>query len=118
MGLCAVAVPVVCLVIRRRSAELMKSPLSIEGDDNVVEQNIINEAPCGIFFAGTGNTLPGNTTSNTELATCEPFTLSFKALSLNSRAGAAMSSGFAFGGLSAITTDAAGLALRAATPAR
>ena len=68
--------------------------VSVEGNDNLIEKNVINEAPCGIFTSGTGNSLLANSIFNTELATCEPFTLFSKALSLDWRSRSAFSSGW------------------------
>jgi len=82
--------------------------LSIEGEDNLVENNVINEAPCGIYSNGTGNSLVHNSTFNTELTTCAPFTLTFRTLSLNTRSRSSSSFGL----------DAAGLVPRAPAPAR
>jgi parallel beta-helix repeat protein len=58
--------------------------LYVEGDGNRLERNTINEAPCGIF-AGTTNSLLDNSVFNTELTTCEPFSLARMALSLQSK---------------------------------
>ena len=78
---------------------------------------MINEAPCGIFTSGTGNRLLDNTIFNTELATCEPFTLSFQALSLDWRSRSAFS--LVLGDTSGqVARDPSGLVLRASTPAR
>jgi parallel beta-helix repeat protein len=89
--------------------------LSLEGNDNVVENNVINDATCGVFSAGSGNSLVGNSIFNTELVTCEPFTPAVQALTLSSRARSALSSsGLASGNV----RDASGVILRAATPVR
>ena len=93
--------------------------LYVEGNDNLIEKNVINEAPCGIFTSGTGNSLLANTISNTELATCEPFTLFSKALSLDWRSRSAFSSSLVLGDASGkVVRDPSGLVLRASTPAR
>src|SRR5262249_17976885 len=91
--------------------------LSVEGSDNLVETNVINDAPCGVFSDGSGNSLVGNSFFNTELTTCAPFQAP---LSLSSRARSVLSSGLARGNASgtAVVSDASGMILRAATPAR
>ena len=84
----------------------------VEGSGNRVEKNAINETPCGIF-ASPSNTLAGNTTFNTELATCVPFTL---AKLLASRASArSLSAGASTGFL---LKDASGVILREAAVVR
>jgi parallel beta-helix repeat protein len=93
--------------------------VSVEGDGNLVENNEINEAACGIFSSGAGNRLLLNTILNTELTTCEPFTLSFKALLLDPRGRSSFSAGLVLGATSGVVArDAAGMVLRAPTPAR
>jgi parallel beta-helix repeat protein len=109
--------------------------LSVEGDDNVVEKNVINDAPCGIFSTGAGNSLLDNASYNTELTTCEPFTLFSQAMTLISEGRSGFTSALAldgpsivkrgnFSGLAVenapvmVQRDSAGLVLRSATPAR
>jgi hypothetical protein len=53
----------------------------VEGDDNRIATNRINDAPCGIFTVGDDNTLEDNTFFNTDLTTCEPFMLLRQSLS-------------------------------------
>jgi hypothetical protein len=93
--------------------------VSVQGNNNLVEQNLINDAPCGIFSSGNATRLRQNTIFNTELATCEPFTLFTYGLSLDPRARSAFSSGLLLGDASTDTQrDATGFVLRAAAPAR
>lgn len=93
--------------------------VAVDGNNNLIEKNVINEAPCGIFTSGNGNSLLDNTIFNTELATCESFNLVSRALSLDPRSRSPFSSSLVFGDPSGgVVRDASGLVLRASTPAR
>jgi copper-binding protein NosD len=56
----------------------------VKGDDNRIEKNWINDAPCGIFTDGSNNAVQDNSFFNTDLKTCEPFMLSRQSLSRQS----------------------------------
>jgi parallel beta-helix repeat protein len=90
--------------------------LSVEGSDNLVEENVINDAPCGVFLDGHSS-LVGNSIFNTELTTCIPFQVP---LSFSWLARSVLSSGLARGNASgtAVVRDASGTILRTATPVR
>ena len=47
----------------------------IEGTNNRIEMNRIQEAPCGIFRAGSNKTLEDNSFFGPDVTTCEPFML-------------------------------------------
>jgi hypothetical protein len=106
-------------IIRNRIFDSDEFALSVQGNNNLVEFNLINDSPCGIFSNGNGNRLRLNTIFNTELATCEPFTLFSFGLSLNARARSAFSSGLLLGDSSTTARrDGSGFVLRGAAPAR
>lgn len=107
------------LIDRNRIFNSDEFALSVQGTHNLVEQNLINDSPCGIFSSGNANRLRQNTIYNTELATCEPFTLFSYGLSLNTRARSAFSSGLLLGDSSTTASrDASGFVVRGAAPAR
>jgi parallel beta-helix repeat protein len=91
--------------------------LSVEGGNNRFDNNVVNDAPCGVFTNGNGNSLVGNSIFNTELTTCAPFQVP---LSLSSQARSVLSSGLATGNAlgTPMVRDASGTILKAATPVR
>ena len=105
-------------IVRNRIFDSDEFAVSVQGNNNLVEHNLINDSPCGVFSNGNGNRLRSNTIFNTELTTCEPFTLFSVGLSLNARTRSAFSSGLLLGAATTARRDASGFVLRGAAPAR